>query len=57
MKRSWIAVEAGHCVKAIVKALCEGTATGNGTALVAVDCPGLKRPCKEIEACHHEESQ
>ena len=57
MKRSWIAVEAGHCVKAIVKALCEGTATGNGTALVAVDCPGLKGPCKEVEACHHEESQ
>jgi hypothetical protein len=33
-----------------------GKTIGEGAALVAVDGPGLKGSCKEVEACHHEES-
>jgi hypothetical protein len=49
MKGSWRAAEPWHC---------EGPwkAIGEGAALVAVDSPGLRGSCKEVEAWHHEES-
>ena len=49
MKMSWRAAEAWHCERS-------GKATGEGAASVAVDGPGLKESCKEVEAWHHKES-
>jgi hypothetical protein len=42
MNRSWKATEAGHCDR-LEEAISEGTAS------VAVEGPGLKRLCREIE--------
>jgi hypothetical protein len=47
MKRSWRAVEAWHCERP------ERT-IGEGAISVAVEGPGLKGSCKEVEAWHHE---
>ncbi|ERE63741.1 hypothetical protein H671_xg20669 [Cricetulus griseus] len=41
--------EAWHCERS-------GKATGESEASVAVEGPGLKGACKEVEAWHHEES-
>jgi hypothetical protein len=45
MKRSW----GWHCER-------PWKAIGEGATSVAVDGPGLKGSCKEVEAWHHEES-
>jgi hypothetical protein len=29
---------------------------GEGVASLVVESPGLKRSCKRVDACHHEES-
>ena len=49
MKGSWRAAETWHCER-------PGKAIGEGAASVPVDGSGLKGPCKEVEAWHHEES-
>jgi hypothetical protein len=49
MKGSWRAAEAWDCER-------PREATSESTASVAVDGPGLKGSCKEVEAWHHEES-
>jgi hypothetical protein len=49
MKGSQREAETWHCEK-------PWKATGEGTASVVVDGPGLKGPCKGAEACCHEES-
>lgn len=49
MKGSWRAAEARHCEG-------PGKAIGEGTVSVTFEDPGLKRPCKEVEAWYHEES-
>jgi hypothetical protein len=48
-KGSWRAAEALHCER-------PWKAIGEGAASVAIDGPGLKGSCKEVEAWHHEES-
>ena len=47
MKGSWKAAEAQHCERL-------WKFTGESTASVSVDGPGLKGSCKEIEAWHNE---
>jgi hypothetical protein len=49
MKGSCRAAEARYCEK-------PEKAIGEGAASVAVEEPGLKGSCKEVEAWHHEES-
>ena len=48
MKGSWTAAEAWLCER-------PGKTIGEG-ASVAVDGPGLKETCKEVEAWHHKGS-
>ena len=43
MKGSWRAAEAWHCEGA-------GKANGESATSAALDGPGLKVPCKEVEA-------
>ena len=43
MKGSWRAAEAWHCER-------PGEAIGEDTALAAVEDPGLKDACKEVES-------
>ena len=46
---SWRADEARHCER-------PGKTIGVGAASVAIEVPGLKGSCKEVEAWHHEGS-
>ena len=47
MKGSWRAAQVWPCER-------PGKAIGEGIASFAVDGPGLKGSCKEVEAQHHE---
>ena len=43
LKHEWVAADAWHCAR-------PGEAIGEGAASVAVEGPGLKGLCKEVEA-------
>jgi hypothetical protein len=49
MKGSWRAAEVRHCERL-------GEAIVEGTALVTFEDPGLKGPCKRVEAWYCEEN-
>jgi hypothetical protein len=49
LKHKEVAANGWHCER-------PGEAIGKGAASVAVEGPGLKGSCREVEAWHHEKS-